>query len=269
MSWTRRIARSGTAWLSIGVRLVPADHHLQLPQWFRPELPGPVVWSHVVRTGHGRCLVDRWPNPRTVVAEIAGNFSMRGDPVHLDDQPEPIAGFVEAPATFLTGLRRLDPDLVVWERVILELSGDSRCPPAPAAVVRQLDADDTGALAGLAEGIGWISKTLGGPAGLAASGLGWGGFSDGQLVSVAVPFFLGEKYEDLGVVTERAYRNRGLSTACAAAVVADTRSRGRQPTWTTSLDNVASLSVARRLGFHPVREDQLYLVRTPVPSPDD
>jgi GNAT superfamily N-acetyltransferase len=222
----------------------------------------------MARTGRGQCLVDRWPDPRTVVAEVAGNYSLRGDPTHLDDQPELIAGFVEAPEAFLTELRRLDPHLHIWERVIHELNGDLRCPPAPAAIVRRLAAPDAGALAGLAEGISWVSKTLGGPARLAASELACGAFCDGQLVSVAVPFFLGEDYEDLGVVTERDFRGRGLSAACAAAVVADIHSRRRRPTWTTSLNNVASLGVARRLGFRPVREDRLYIVRTSVPEPD-
>lgn len=86
-----------------------------------------------------------------------------------------------------------------------------------------------------------------------------------MLASVAVPFFIGERYEDPGVVTEAEYRGRGLSTACAARLLADIRARGRLLTWTTSPDNVASLRVARKLGFRPVREDQLYLVRTPVP----
>ncbi len=256
-------------WLPVSVQLVPAGYQLQLRQWFRPELPGPLVWPHVVRTGRGRCLVDRWPNPRTVVAEVAGNYSLRGDPAHLDDHAEPIAGFVEAPEEFLAGLRRLDPDLHIWERMILELNGDVRRPPAPAAVVRRLTTVDADALAGLAEGIGWISNTLGGPAGLAASELGWGAFADGQLASVAVPFFLGAEHEDIGVVTDQDFRRQGFSAACAAAVVADIRARGRRPTWTTSLKNVASLGVARRLGFRPVREDRLYLVRTPVPGPDD
>ena len=251
------------------MHLVPTGQHLLLRHWFRPELPGSLVWSHMARTGRGRCLVDRWPNPRTVIAEVAGNYSLRGDATHLDDQPEPIAGFVEAPEEFLIELRRLDPDLFVWERVILELNGGLRCPPAPAAVVRRLAAPDAGALAGLAEGISWISKTLGGPAGLAASELGCGAFCGGQLASVAVPFFLGEDYEDLGVVTERAFRGRGLSAACAAAVVADICSRGRRPTWTASLNNVVSLGLARRLGFRPVREDRLYIMRTSVPGPDD
>ncbi|HZS21080.1 MAG TPA: hypothetical protein VFA63_08835 [Pseudonocardiaceae bacterium] len=47
-----------------------------MQQWFLPERPGPLVWAHVVQTGHGRCLVDRWPNPRTVVAQVADNYSL-------------------------------------------------------------------------------------------------------------------------------------------------------------------------------------------------
>jgi RimJ/RimL family protein N-acetyltransferase len=48
-------------------------------------------------------------------------------------------------------------------------------------------------------------------------------------------------------------------------VVADVRSRGRTPTWTTSPDNRASLAVAARLGFAHERDDVLYAVRRPIP----
>ncbi|MGQ0778317.1 MAG: GNAT family N-acetyltransferase [Pseudonocardiales bacterium] len=234
--------------------------------WFEPERPGPLVWSHIVRTGHGRCLVDRWPNPRTVLAEVGGNISLRGDPDHLSDPDELIAGFVDAPESFLAVLRDLDPDLHIWDRLVFELPGVVRRPPQPAAAVRRLTAADTDALAGLAEVSRWIAKTLGGPTGLASSELAWGAFDEGRLVSVAVPFYLGEQYEDLGVVTEQAFRRRGLSTACAAAVVTDALARGRRATWATTPDNHGSLGVAARLGFRLVREDVLYLVRIPVPT---
>ena len=67
------------------------------------------------------------------------------------------------------------------------------------------------------------------------------------------------------MVTEASHRGRGLATACAAALVADIRHRGRQPSWTTSPDNVGSLGVARRLGFRHVRDDVLYAVGVPIP----
>ena len=76
-------------------------------------------------------------------------------------------------------------------------------------------------------------RELGGHAGSAASGRAWAVFADDRAVAVACPFFVGREHEDIGVVTERAYRGRGLSTSCAAAVIDDIRGRGRRPTWTT------------------------------------
>jgi GNAT superfamily N-acetyltransferase len=247
------------------VLLLTGRNHGQLRPWFEPERPGPLVWPHIMRTGHGRCLVDRWPDPRTVLAEVAGNVSLRGDPERLSDLDEPMTGFVEAPQNFLPVLRELDPGLHIWERVMFELPAATPRLAQPAATVRRLTAADTHAAVGLSEEIRWIAATLGGPFELVSSELAWGAFVADRLVSVAVPFYLGEHYEDVGVVTEQAYRRQGLSTACAAAVVADVRTRGRRASWTTSPDNTGSLGVAARLGFRPVREDVLYLLRTPIP----
>lgn len=85
-------------------------------------------------------------------------------------------------------------------------------------------------------------------------------------MSVAVTFFVGERHEEIGVVTDPAHRGRGLSTACTAALVRDIRARGRRPSWTTSPDNIASRGVAARLGFVHVRDDVLYAVRTEIPT---
>jgi len=86
-----------------------------------------------------------------------------------------------------------------------------------------------------------------------------------RLVSVATSFFVGAAHEDIGVVTEPGHRGRGLSTSCAAAVVADIRARGHRPTWTTSPDNTGSRAVAGRLGFVHERDDVLYAVGVPIP----
>ena len=95
---------------------------------------------------------------------------------------------------------------------------------------------------------------------MAASGYAWGAFSDGRLASVACTFFLGERYEDIGVVTEEEFRGMGLSVACAGALCGDIINRGHRPSWTTWADNQASIRVAEKLGFTLNRRTIHYLI---------
>jgi RimJ/RimL family protein N-acetyltransferase len=223
----------------------------------------------VLETGYGACFVDRWPAPRTVLAGVAGNFSLQGDAGAVPPQElrERVWGFVEAEPGFVPPLEAAFPALRRWDRVILELDGRPHAVRPPHAEVRRLGRSDAWHLFGLGADVEWIAKTLGGPAGLAASGLAFGAFVDGALASVAAPFFRGARYEDLGVVTEPRFRGRGLSPACAARLAQDARSRGRRLSWSTSPDNAASLAVAAKLGFREQRRDVLYVVDAPVPEP--
>jgi GNAT superfamily N-acetyltransferase len=233
-----------------------------LEHWFVPDRPGPLVGLHVIRTGNGTCLVDRWPDPRALLVETAGNYSLAGDPAVLApaELRGRIAGFVEAPPHFVPLLRAAYPNLLVWDRVVHSLAGAPRPAPAPGQPVRRLVPGDAAGLAALGADTRWVSKTWGGPEGLAASGAAWGAFAGDRLVSVACVFFVGDRYEEIGVATEQGFRRRGLSTACAAAVCADILRRGRIPSWTTSPDNAASLRVAAKLGFTVERPDRLYLI---------
>lgn len=236
---------------------------------FLPDRPGPLVGLHVSQTGHGECFADRWPDPRAVLVKSGENYSLDGDPAALTarDLTGRIEGYVEAPESFVPLLWAAFDELAVWDRVMLELPGRPRMAPARDGVVRRLEPADATALARLDAELTWISSTWGGPAGLAASGYAWGAFAAGRLISVACSFFLGERYEDIGVVTESAFRGRGASGACARALCEEIRARGRRPGWTTSPDNAASLRVAEKLGFKLHHRDQLYLVGLPSPEP--
>ncbi len=237
-----------------------------LRPWFTPERPGPLIFEHIARTGHGRVRVDRWPDPRVVVAELPGNLSLRGDPEHIPpaDLAE-LSGFVDAPPEWLPALRASDPAVAPWDRLIAVLPATTPTPPTTPDV-RLLTSDDAPAFAGLSAESAWIAETWDGLPGLLAAGVARGMLVDGRVAALAVPFYVGGRYEDIGVVTEPHHRRRGLSTACAAALIADIRARGRVPTWSTSPDNIGSRGVAARLGFVHERADVLYVLRTPIPG---
>ena len=239
-----------------------------LKHWFLPERPGPLVGSHVIQTGNGVFLVDRWPDPRAALMETAGNYSLLGavDAFTPSDLRN-VTGVVEASAAFEPLLKATFPDAIIWQRVILVQQDTSTQIPAGDHLVRRLEPSDIDHLRGLSSESAWISKTWGGPLGLASSRFGWGAFVDDQLVSVACTFFLGETYEDIGVVTEPGFRGTGLSPSCTIKLCDDIRTRGHQPSWSTSPDNLASLRVAKKLGFAVQRYDSLYVVGIPIPQP--
>jgi GNAT superfamily N-acetyltransferase len=227
--------------------------------FFAPERPGPLIHAHVAATGVGRCLADRATDPATVLAEVPENVSCRGVPAVVPG----LRGFVEAPPEWVPALREV-ADVEVWPRIVAVLP--TGADPQPRHPVRPLGPADVAGLHALDPSTAWISETWGGHEGLARSGMAWAAVVDDRPVAVAVPFFVGTAHEDIGVITEPGYRGRGLSTACAAAVVADIRARGHLPTWTTSPDNTGSRAVADKLGFVPVRDDVLYAVGVPIPT---
>jgi RimJ/RimL family protein N-acetyltransferase len=81
-----------------------------------------------------------------------------------------------------------------------------------------------------------------------------------------VPFTRGERWVDIGIVTEAFARGRGLAPACAARVVTDVRAAGRVPCWSTTPLNHASLRVAEKLGFRPARDDVAWVAGAPLPG---
>ena len=249
------------------IQVTPAQA-ADLRSWFIPEEPGPLVGLHVIQTGNGTVLVDRWPDPGAVIAETGCNYSLRGDPDAVDiSKLTKIVGLIDAPERFFPLFESTFPGMVVWPRVTFELPRSPTHAHVSGASVRRLHRDDEGQLECLALEMEWIWGTWGDARGLTSSGRAWGAFLDGRLASVACTFFVGERYEEIEVVTEPNFRGLGLSPACAAALCTDIRDRGSVPTWTTSPDNAASLRVADKLGFEVARSSTLYVVAMSVPEP--
>lgn len=72
---------------------------------------------------------------------------------------------------------------------------------------------------------------------------------DGLAVAVCCSARTSPRASEAGVETLEAYRGRGYASATVAAWAAEVRRAGRLPLYSTSWDNLASQSVARRLGL--------------------
>jgi len=224
-----------------------------------------MAW-HALLTGHGECVVDRWPAPRAFLVVGGSNQALVGDPdaLNAEELHGVLDGFVEATDGFAPLLQAV-PGAIEWPR--LNLVQSARPSLATTAKVRRLGLPDAHHLADLSPVSTWIWNSWDGPEPLATSQMAYGAFIGRRLVSVACTFFVGARFEDIGVVTEPEFRGRGLSTACAARLCGAIRRRGRLPSWTTSPDNSASLRVAEKLGFRVHHTDRLWVLGRSVPQP--
>ncbi len=250
------------------IEVRPEDREA-LRSLFLPDRPGPLAGLHACQTGLGQVYADRLPDPRCAIVAIGDDVQLAGDAAALNADDLTALGFesgmVDAAPDFVPILESAFPGVWRWPRVISLLAGASVDPPA-GANVRRLGWDDARAIASLDAGLAWISNPWEGPTGLAGSGFAFGAFVDGKLVSVAAPFHMGERFEDIGVVTEEAYRRRGLSAGCVSLVIEDIGLRGRLASWSTTPDNAGSLAVAERFGAQKDRDDVLYIIGRDAPA---
>lgn len=82
----------------------------------------------------------------------------------------------------------------------------------------------------------------------------WVAYVDGEPVSFAYAPWRSDRWFDVSVDTLATARQLGLATLAATAMIRDERGLGREPVWGADHRNVASLRLARRLGFAPVDE---------------
>jgi len=250
------------------VILLSAQERLRVADWFLPERPGRLVGMHILKTGNGAIFADQWPDPRALLAHTANSYVLLGEAQALaeDDLRAHISGSVVAGPAWVPRLQAAFPNLQVAEKTVWVLSQAPAIPPIKDGLVRPLGLADVDFLWGLGPQSFWITRSWGGPPGLAAGGRAvrnraWGAFVDGRLAAVACSYYLGECYEDVAVTTEPELRGRGLSTACAAAACCQILSDGRQPIWNVDLDNPPSLRVAEKLGFAVYNKYPLYYCR--------
>ncbi|MGE0546981.1 MAG: GNAT family N-acetyltransferase [Kofleriaceae bacterium] len=85
----------------------------------------------------------------------------------------------------------------------------------------------------------------------------WTAWVDGEPVSFAYAPWRSARWFDVSVDTLAGARQLGLATLVAAAMIRDERGRGREPVWGADEHNVASIRLAKRLGF--VESDAIWV----------
>ncbi|MGY4968748.1 GNAT family N-acetyltransferase [Streptomyces nigrescens] len=249
------------------IELAP-DQLPPLARWFAAGSPGTAALAeHVPASGTGRWWADSAPAPRALAVSCAGHVLLRGDPRAL--APDALAVFdahyVQAPAGFLPALSGAFDRIVPWERMLYvhQVPVVAQYPPR-GVTVRRLAPEDAAALAALAPDAAWVHASWGGPAGLAASGLGWAAFGKDEVLAVACTYFHGTAYEDIACYTDPAHRRRRLALACVTALCQDVADRGHTPSWTCSRDNRPSRLLAWTAGFRLAHEYVHYLTGQPA-----
>ncbi|MFE3883794.1 GNAT family N-acetyltransferase [Streptomyces lydicus] len=249
------------------IELAP-DQLPPLTDWFPAGSPGAAALpEHVRAFGTGRWWADRATAPRALAVACAGHVLLRGDPGAL--APDALAVFgahhVQAPARFLPALSSAFDLVVPWERMLYLHQVPVPVPRLPDGVtVRRLAPGDAPALAALTRDAAWLHASSGGPAALAASGLGWGAFRDADVLAVACTYFHGTRYEDLACFTAPGHRRQRLALACVTALCRDVATRGHLPSWTCSRDHRPSRLLAWTAGFRLAREYVHHLTGKPA-----
>ena len=115
--------------------------------------------------------------------------------------------------------------------------------------VRLLTLDD---LPLLLKASGVDGASFGGLGNLLTEAVVAGAVVSGRVVGVAQTNAITERYGDIGVSTDEAFRGSGLATAATSIVARHLQEAGRIPVWSCGEDNMPSLRVAQKLGFKEV-----------------
>ena len=223
------------------------------------ETPETVIPIHLLT--HGTCKVYAVGDPASLEAVVVQSDSLREEPMGMGSDAH---GLWEL-------LRHLDDWTVVdvspdvaprLGAIIRDATGRRVCyygdiyhtltKPAPIIdepAVRELTREDLGLLE--STGVDGADFRGGLPA-LLEEGAVAGAVVDGRVVGTAQTAAITGRYAEIGVATDEQWRGRGFATAATSIVARRMQETGRTPVWSCGEDNMASLQVARKLGFEEV-----------------
>lgn len=226
------------------------------------ERPDTVLAIHALASGTGRIWLEGTPDaPRAVMVESAlvpGEPQGFGDPDGLLALLERADGWQCLEVDDATAADMKDRFVQRWgdapEVVDVVHLLDGEVPEISHPLVRRVDPAELRRL-----GMAGPDLELWSVA--AAAGRVHAAIVGGEIVGQGSSFAAGERYADVGVAVDPAYRRQGIATAAAAQTCRQLGADGLIPVWAAGAHNTASLRTAARLGFREVSR-LTYLTRS-------
>ncbi|MHC4451066.1 MAG: GNAT family N-acetyltransferase [Planctomycetota bacterium] len=218
------------------------------PALFRPDLPNhPACSAMLLGNAPGRALVS---SAGEALLHSNFQFSFLSDGASqefVNAAVQRIRADHEVALVWPDGLE-LSPPPTAGQRIHrLEYR---RCEPttgllADGYTLRRMDAE-------LVERCLWRGLTknaLGSIENFIEVGIGWCAMHGETIASEAYAVFRGEKTFEIGAITARAHRGRGLAVAACRRLIEECRESGMDVYWSCHESNLASQRAAVKLGF--------------------
>jgi len=222
-----------------------------------PETPGLLALRHAL-ADHGRGLWVDDPRRPGSVALVRGGDGGRFEAFGAGE-PEPAVAWLVgrgrgfrlvAPASWADALPKSGGATTAGRVETWTLGPGSAAFAAPGPAARRLSADDADAFAAVAPG--WSLRGWRSFGALIGRGAAFGVPHGTGFAALAWVFDRAGVYDSVGVATDARFRRLGLGRAAASALVRHlTTDLGRVPLWSAPAGNLASLGLARVLGFRP------------------
>lgn len=226
------------------------------------ERPDTVLAIHALASGTGRIWLEGPPDaPRAVLVEsalVSGEPQGFGDPDGLLELLERADGWRCLEVDDVTAAAMRDRFVRRWgdapEVVDVVHLVDGVVPEITHPLVRPVRPAELRELGVAAPDLEvWRAA--------AAAGRVHAAIVGGEIVGQGSSFAAGERYADVGVAVDPAYRRQGIATAAAAQTCRQLTADGLVPVWAAGAHNTASLRTAARLGFREVSR-LTYLTRS-------
>lgn len=233
--------------------------HPALPALFDPAVPdNPVLWAVLKGLHTGTALVDNSQNPTECVLRTDTGLTFASRQVGGEFQQQAISAFRQQGAVWLLSFSRQDlqsiapqPDRISQRLEFYDYDPhDPRLAELRARLPRgfKIKSIDRSLL----ERCEWRDEMeffCGSLDNFLTNAFGLCLMHAEEIITEAYVSSFGDVYAEIGAITRPAHRGKGYAPIACAYLIQECEQRGCHGYWSCEVDNLASIRVARKLGF--------------------